>query len=199
LNPHGFPHRLHNGSRAGGNRHEGTWGNMRQGRIKTTRYHPTLHDAPPGGDPGRCRTTRGFDRGFRQAGWPHREEETPIKKHPLHRRVKRVHIVNLEPSRPDADRRTLDGSNTVTLAPQMCRSTNRQVEPEVWFRVVHLGHDGPKGTPVAYYREQPFKFVLRLKGDFGNNNVGIQARRIADCTHTYDFFRPQSPAESCRS
>ena len=80
--------------------------------------NPILHDAPPGGDPGRCRTTRGFDRGFRQAGWPHREEEeTPIKKHPLHRRVKRVHIVNLEPSRPAADRRTLDGSNTVTLAP----------------------------------------------------------------------------------
>jgi hypothetical protein len=33
----------------------------------------------------------------------------PKKRHPLHRRVKRVHIVNLEPSRPaaDADRSTV--------------------------------------------------------------------------------------------
>jgi hypothetical protein len=36
----------------------------------------------------------------------------------------------------------------------MCRSTNRQVEPEVWFRVVHLAQYGESGDPVTDYREQ---------------------------------------------
>jgi len=61
-------------------------GNMRQGRIKITRYHPILHDAPP-------EETRDVVERLADlivdfvSGWPHREEEeTPIKKHPLHRR-----------------------------------------------------------------------------------------------------------------
>ena len=49
------------------------------------------------------------------------------------------------------------------LAPRMCRSTNRQSDPEVWFRVVHLGQDGHKGTPVAYHREQTCEIALGLK------------------------------------
>ena len=54
----------------------------------------------------------------------------------------------------------------------MCRSTNRQVEPEVWFRVVHLGQDGYKGTPVAYCREKMLEISLGPKGVFENGNIG---------------------------
>lgn len=54
----------------------------------------------------------------------------------------------------------------------MCRSTNRQTEPEIWFRIVHLGQDGPKGTPVAYYREQTVEIALGPKGAFENGNIG---------------------------
>ena len=35
------------------------------------------------------------------------------------------------------------------LAPRMCRSTNRQVDPEAWFRIVHLTQHGLKCAPVA--------------------------------------------------
>ena len=34
------------------------------------------------------------------------------------------------------------------MAPRMCRSTNRQAEPEVWFRIIHLSLDGRNSTPV---------------------------------------------------
>jgi hypothetical protein len=35
------------------------------------------------------------------------------------------------------------------MAPRMCRSTNRQVEPEVYFRIVHVAHNGLNGAPVT--------------------------------------------------
>ena len=54
----------------------------------------------------------------------------------------------------------------------MCRSTNRQVEPEVWFRVVHLAQDGLNCTPVAAYREQTVEIALGPKGAFENGNIG---------------------------
>ena len=60
----------------------------------------------------------------------------------------------------------------------MCRSTNRQADPEVWFRVVHLGQDGQKGTPVAYYREQKVEIALGPKGLFENGNIGALVRRV---------------------
>ena len=46
------------------------------------------------------------------------------------------------------------------LAPRMCRSTNRQVDPEAWFRIVHLAQDGLKCAPVAAYREQIVQISL---------------------------------------
>jgi len=46
------------------------------------------------------------------------------------------------------------------------------VAPEVWFRVVHLGQDSQKGTPVAYYREQSVEIALGPKGAFENGNIG---------------------------
>jgi hypothetical protein len=61
----------------------------------------------------------------------------------------------------------------------MCRSTNRQAGPEVWFRVVHLGQDGHKGTPVAYYREQTVEIALGPKGAFENGIIGALRRRAS--------------------
>jgi hypothetical protein len=61
----------------------------------------------------------------------------------------------------------------------MSRYTNRQADPEVCFRVVHLGQDGHKGTPVTYYREQTVEIALGPKGDFENGNIGALTRRIS--------------------
>ena len=58
------------------------------------------------------------------------------------------------------------------LAPRMCRSTNRQADPEVWFRIVHLTQDAQSGAPVAAYREQTVEISLGPKGAFENGNVG---------------------------
>ncbi len=60
----------------------------------------------------------------------------------------------------------------------MSRSTNRQVDPEVWFRIVHLAQDGPKGTPVAAYREQTVEIALGPKGAFENSNIGAMTRHV---------------------
>jgi len=46
----------------------------------------------------------------------------------------------------------------------MCRSTNRQTEPELRFRIVHLAQDGHSGAPVASYREQAFEIALGAQG-----------------------------------
>ena len=59
----------------------------------------------------------------------------------------------------------------------MCRSTNRQVDPEVWFRIVHLAQDGHGCTPVAAYREQTIEIALGPKGAFENGNIGTLRRR----------------------
>ena len=63
------------------------------------------------------------------------------------------------------------------LAPQMFRSINRRVDPEVWFRIVHLARDAHSGTPVATYREQLVEIALGPKGAFQNSNAGIPHRR----------------------
>jgi hypothetical protein len=43
----------------------------------------------------------------------------------------------------------------------MSRSTNREVDSEVWFRVVHLDQDAQSGAPVAPYRDQTRERVPR--------------------------------------
>ena len=62
------------------------------------------------------------------------------------------------------------------MAHQMCRSTNRQAEPDVWFRVVHATQNGHKGAPVAAYREQTVEIALGPKGAFENGNIGTLRR-----------------------
>jgi len=62
----------------------------------------------------------------------------------------------------------------------MCRSTNRQAEPEVWFRIVYSGQEGDKGNPTATYRDQRVEIGLGPKGAaFENGNVGTLPRQMA--------------------
>ena len=58
------------------------------------------------------------------------------------------------------------------MAPQMFRSTNRQTDPEVWFRVVHVAQNGHPSAPVAAYHEQTIEIPLGPKGAFENGNIG---------------------------
>ena len=45
------------------------------------------------------------------------------------------------------------------MTPRMCRSTNRRVEPEVYFRIVHVAHNGLNGAPVTASREQSLEII----------------------------------------
>ena len=74
----------------------------------------------------------------------------------------------------------------------MCRSTNRQVDPEVWFRVVHLPQKGHNGAPVATYREQTVEIALGPKGAFENGNVGALKLR-APPSHGVSSVPPSNP------
>jgi hypothetical protein len=69
---------------------------------------------------------------------------------------------------------TLSGT---LLAPRMRRSTNRQADPDVWFRIIHLAKNGPHDAPVAHYREQMVEIALGPNGAFQNSNAGIPPRR----------------------
>jgi len=77
----------------------------------------------------------------------------------------------------------------------MCRSANRQAEPEVWFRVVHLAKEGLSGAPVATYREQMVEIAPGPRGAFENGTVGTLTRRappdqpIATITDFHDQIR----------
>jgi hypothetical protein len=57
----------------------------------------------------------------------------------------------------------------------MCNSIRSRpggVEPEIWFRIVHLAQVGHPGTPVVPYREQTVEIALGPKGAFENANIG---------------------------
>jgi len=60
------------------------------------------------------------------------------------------------------------------LAPRMCRSTNRQAESEVWFRVAHLGQFDQRGGAEAYNPEHSVEIALGPKGAFENGNIDLQ-------------------------
>jgi hypothetical protein len=70
------------------------------------------------------------------------------------------------------------GSSPIWLP--TCNSSRTRpgwVEPEVWFRIVHLAQVGHSGTPVAAYREQMVEIALGPKGAFENSNIGTLRRR----------------------
>lgn len=54
----------------------------------------------------------------------------------------------------------------------MCRSTNRQAEPEAYFRIVYATQNGQSGAPMAAHREQTVEISLGPKGVFENGNIG---------------------------
>ena len=53
------------------------------------------------------------------------------------------------------------------------------VEPEVYFRIVHVAGDSRHGGPVAACREQTVEIALGPKGAFENGNIGALARQMA--------------------
>jgi len=122
------------------------------------------------------------------------EGTNPQKKHLLRHMVKKVLI---------HDRRTVEvwyglpnQASVRTaghLAPQMCRSTNRQADPEVWFRFVHLAQNAQSGAPVAAYREQTIEIALGPKGAFVNGNVGALRLR-APPSRVARSIPPSKPA-----
>ena len=57
-------------------------------------------------------------------------------------------------------------------APRTDGSTNRQAEPEVYFRIVQIAREGQNVTPVAAYRKQTVVIVLGPNGAFENSNIG---------------------------
>jgi hypothetical protein len=50
------------------------------------------------------------------------------------------------------------------------------VDPEVWFRIVHLAHVGNTGAPVVAYHEQIVEIALGPNGAFESGNIGAQRR-----------------------
>jgi hypothetical protein len=50
------------------------------------------------------------------------------------------------------------------------RTSPGGLEPEVWFRIVHLAQDSYNGAPVAAYREQTVEIALGPEGAFENSH-----------------------------
>jgi len=59
------------------------------------------------------------------------------------------------------------------MASKMCRSTNRQAEPEIYFRIVHLAQEGYNCAPVVPYREQTVEIAHS-----GQRNPSIMASSV---------------------
>ena len=51
------------------------------------------------------------------------------------------------------------------------------IEPEVYFRIVHIAQNGLNCAPLAAYREQTVEIALGPKGAFENGNIGALRRR----------------------
>jgi len=51
------------------------------------------------------------------------------------------------------------------------------VEPEVYFRIVHLAHDAKTEVRASIYREQNVEIALGPKGAFENGNIGALRQR----------------------
>ncbi len=59
------------------------------------------------------------------------------------------------------------------------RSRPGRIEPEVWFRIVHLAQQGHNCFPVTTYRDQTVEIALGPKGAFESGNIGALKRRVA--------------------
>ena len=65
------------------------------------------------------------------------------------------------------------------------RTRTERVEPEVYFRIIHLAQNGPHDAPVAAYREQIVEIALGPKGAFESlaMTLTIHPIRIPAKTH----------------
>ena len=107
------------------------------------------------------------------------EGPNPKKKHLLHRLVKKVLIhsrqtIEIWYALPNS--RRFEDSNIWLPICNRLRTRTEVVEPEIWFRVVHLAQTGHSGAPVAAYREQMVEIDLGPKGAFENGNIGALRR-----------------------
>ena len=66
------------------------------------------------------------------------------------------------------------------------------VEPEIYFRVVHLAQERPNGAQVAAYREQTVEIALGPKGAFENGNIGTMRLR-APTSRVVSAVPPSNP------
>ena len=57
------------------------------------------------------------------------------------------------------------------------RTRPEQIEPEVYFRIVHAIQNSHNSATVAAYREQTVEIALGPKGAFENGNIGALRRR----------------------
>lgn len=58
------------------------------------------------------------------------------------------------------------------------RSRPGLVEPDVYFRIVHIAQVGRNNVPVAPYSEQAVEIAMGPKGAFENSNIGTLKRRV---------------------
>ena len=102
-------------------------------------------------------------------------------KHLLHRLVKKVLIhsrqtIEIWYMLPNT-RRFADCNIWLPICNSI-RSRIGYVEPEGWFRIVHLAQVGHPGAPVAPYREQTVEIALGgPKGAFENGNISALTRQ----------------------
>lgn len=59
------------------------------------------------------------------------------------------------------------------------RRRQETVQPEIWFRVVHVAGGANSDAPVSAYRDQTVEIALGPIGTFENGNVGALSRRVA--------------------
>ncbi len=87
----------------------------------------------------------------------------PKKKHLLHQLVKKVLIHSRDTREvwyclPNAQR--FANCNIWLPICNRLRTRPGRIEPEVWFRVVHIAQIGQGDAPVALYREQVIEIAL---------------------------------------
>lgn len=66
----------------------------------------------------------------------------------------------------------------------------RQAQPEVWFRVVHVAVDGVNGLSVATLRNQTVEIALGPNGAFESGNVGVLTRKVQ--SNRFVHIKPRS-------
>ena len=59
------------------------------------------------------------------------------------------------------------------------RTRPGRIEPEVYFRIVHMAGVGRHRAPVGAHGEQTVEIALGPKGAFENGNIGAMTRRVS--------------------